>query len=236
MKTFLQYLAEQAEAAYTHYSHSPNLTQLSGAMSGRGIKGAEQERLAHTKDERIKKRVYFYPPVSGGVPRPEAGLGVHMYHAKLENMHDATRPSPEANKIALRAKEYIAKGEHPSNAYESAVLDSGFHGYHGGNMSVVLNKDVKVKYAGTSLGKTFKDHVIDTKEKTRSIFDGIPNSEGHHTSSTMTGNQAMFWAKNKEHLQKVAPSAKMQYGRLSVHKDHLEDFKREVEKYPDNPL
>jgi len=236
MKTFKEYLAEKEETLYTHYSHNSGLTHLSGMMSGSGIKGEEQKRLAETKDPRIKKRVYFYPPVSGGLPRPEQGLGVHTYHAHLENMHDATNPSPEANKIALKAKEHIANGEHPGNAYESAVLDSGFHGYHTGNMSVVLNRDVKVKYAGSSLGKKFADHVVDTKERKKSVFDGIPNSEDRHTSSSLTGKQSIFWTQHKEHLQKAVPSMKMEYGRLSVHKDHLSDLKTELDKYPEHPF
>jgi len=237
MKTFKEYLAEKEEKLYTHYSHSSGLTHLSGDMSGSAIKGEDQTRLAETKDPRIKKRVYFYPPVSSGLPRPEQGLGVHMYHAYLENMHDTTNPSPEADRITQKAKEHVANGEHPENAYESAVLDSGFHGYHTGTMSVVLNRDVKVKYAGSSLGKKFADQVEGTKERKKSVFDGTPNSEDRHTSSTsMTGKQSVFWSQHKAHLQKSVPSMKIENGRLSVHKDHLSDLKNELAKYPEHPF
>lgn len=231
MRTFLQYLSEKTDLTYIHYSHRANMSTLSGGMSGSGIKGAEEKRLGETKDSRIKKRVYFYPPVAGGLPRPEQGLGSHTYEAKLHNMHDATKASPEGNKIALKAKEHIANGEHPSNAYERAVLDSGYHGYHTDNMSVVLNKDVPVKYTGSSTGKHFVDHKVDTKEKTKSIFDGIPNQDGEHSSSSLKPEQASFWAKHKDSLKSAAPSARMQYGRLYVHKDHIDKLKKELDKH-----
>lgn len=237
MLTFKQFLLESEDQEYIHYSHKPNLTHLSGNMSGSGIKGAEQERLGQTKDNRIKKRVYFYPPVSGGhLPRPEAGLGSHVYKAKLDNMHDARKPSPEANKIAATAKEHEAKGEHPGNAFERAVVDHGYHGYHTDNMSVVLNKDVAVKHHGTSNGHTFADHKIDTSEKKKSVFDGIPNKEGEHSSSNLSSHQTLFFLKHKNDLQKAAPSVKMQYGKLYVHKDHMDALHKELEKHTGHPL
>jgi len=235
MLTFKQYILE-SEDHYVHYSNKPNLTHLSGGMSGSGIKGAEQERLSQTKDSRIKKRVYFYPPVAGGLPRPEQGLGTHTYKAKLHNMHDATKPSPEGNKIAATAKEHEAKGEHPGNAFEKAVVDHGYHGYHTANMSVVLNHDVPVSYHGSSAGKHFVDHKIDTSEKKKSVFDGIPNKDGEHSSSNLNSHQTMFWIKHKESLQKAAPSAKMQYGKMYVHKDHLDNLHKELEKHKDHPF
>jgi hypothetical protein len=236
MRTFKEYLAEKEEPTFIHYSHRDNLTHLYGGMSGSGIKGAEDERLKQSKDSRIKKRVYFYPQVAGGLPKPEIGLGPHTYEAKLSGMHDATKQSEIGNKIALSARERVAKGEHPSNAFESSVLDHGFKGYHTPNMSVVLNHDVPVKYVGSSVGKTFGTHSFDTKEKKKSIFGGIPNSSGEHTSSHLTSDQVSFWQQHKPDLQKAAPSAKMQYGQLTVHKDHLENLKTELEKHPNHPL
>lgn len=237
MITFKQFLTESEDQHYIHYSHKPNLTHLSGGMSGTGIKGAEQERLSQTKDQRIKKRVYFYPPVGGGhLPRPESGLGSHVYKAKLDNMHDARKQSPEATKIAATAREHVAKGEHPGNAYERAVVDHGYHGYHTDNMSVVLNKDVPVKYHGQSHGHTFADHKFDTKEKAKSVFDSAPNKDGEHSSSLLKSHQTEFFYKHKESLQKSAPSLKMQYGRLNVHKDHIDALHKELEKHPGHPL
>jgi hypothetical protein len=238
MLTFKQFLLESDESDHHfHYSHKAGLTHLSGHMSGTGIKGAEQERLSQTKDNRIKKRVYFYPPVGGGhLPRPEQGLGHHIYSAKAENLHDATKPSEAANKIAATAKEHEAKGEHPGNAFERAVLDHGFHGYKTSNMHVVMNHDVAVKHHCTTQGKTFADHKFDTSEKKKSVFDGAPNKEGEHTSSNLNQHQSLFYLKHKEALQKAAPSIKMQYGKLNVHKDHLSGLHKELEKHKDHPL
>jgi hypothetical protein len=233
-KTFKQYLAEQAEQDFYHYSHSPDLTKLSGDSYGSGIGGAEDARVAQSTDPRIKKRVYFYPSVSGGFPRPETGLGAHMYQAKLDNLHDASKPSPEGTKIAMAAQERISKGEHPSNAFESSVLDAGYHGYRTQNLAVVLNKDVPVTHIGTTAGKTFADPKFDTSEKKKSVFDSAPNKSGEHTSSMLTPAQSMFWIKHSKELN--VPTLRMEYGRMTVHKDHLGTFQKELEKFPNHPF
>ena len=243
MKTFKQYLAEkhnQPESlTYTHYSHSADLKTLSGSKSGTGIRGREEERLKGSPDKRIQSRVYFYPPSPGGeLPRPEANLGHHVYQTKLTNMHDATKQSPESLKIAAKAKEHVAAGDHPSNAYERAVLDSGYHGYHTHDMSVVLGKDVPVEYKGTHHGKTFGSTPrVDTKEKSKSILDSPQNSEGEHSSSSLSNEQAMFFMKNKNTLQKAAPSLRMQYGKLYVHHNDINNFNDELSKnHQNHPL
>lgn len=236
MQSFKEYLKESTEEKFIHYSHKPNLTRLDPNFYGAGIRGSESSRLDQTKDTRIKKRVYFYPPVNGGLPRPEVGLGNHVYEAPIPNLHDARMPSPEANKIALTAQEHIKNGEHPDNAYERAVLDHGYSGIRTDNIVVVLNKDVPVKYSGTSLGKTVVDHVINTKPPKKSIFDGIPDSQGEHSSSLLTPVQSSYWIKNRDRLKQAAPSVKMQYGRLMVHKDHLDSLKKELDTTPDHPL
>lgn len=238
MRTFKQYLSEKEENSVIgiHYAKNPNLNTLYGHMSGTGIKGAEQDRLSHTKDSRIKKRVYFYPSQGENLPQPEQGLGNHAYEAKLTNMLDASKNSPEVAKVTAKAKEYTAKGEHPSNAFESALLDLGHHGYHTQNMSVVLNKDVPVKYIGTTAGRKLVVPKTDTTPSKHSVFDVAPNKSGEHESSILKPEQISFFQKNKDSLKAAAPSVKMQYGRLSVHKDHIDDLKRELDKHPTNPL
>lgn len=236
MKTFLEYLKEDVNAPYIHYSNRQGLTQLSGSMSGSGIKGAETERLAQTKDSRIKKRVYFYPPVQGALPKPEVGLGIHTYEADLDNMHDARKQSVDGNNIATTAKKHVESGEHPQNAFERAVLDHGFKGYHTDNMSVVLNHDVPVKYVGSSVGKNFKTPLVNTKESKKSVFEGIPNKQDEHSSSLLNPSQVSFWQKNQEKMKSAAPSTRMQYGRLYVHKDHLDGLKNELDKHEHHPF
>jgi len=34
-------------------------------------------------DPRLKRRVYFYLPVDGGIPQPEIGLGTHVYRMAI---------------------------------------------------------------------------------------------------------------------------------------------------------
>lgn len=243
MKTFKEFLLERDEPIVNdsmgiHYSHKPELTNLRATMSGSGIKGAEQERLRSAKDDRIKKRVYFYPHLGSHdtLPRPEEGLGIHAYEAKLPNMFDARTHSKETNKISTKAKEYEAKGEHPSNAFESAVLDHGYHGYHTPNMSVVLNKDVPAKYIGSRIGKKFVDIKQDTTPTKHSVFESMPSKTGEHISSMLSNEQSMFFLKHKKDLQAAAPSLKQQYGRLNIHKDDLPKLQQELEKHKNHPF
>lgn len=239
-KLFKKTLNEDIEdngKEYIHYSHAKNQSRLIGRSSGTGIKGAEQERLKLTKDSRIRNRVYFYPPVAGGYPQPEPGLGPHMYQTKLHNMHDATKQNEATLRIASKQKEHIAAGEHPLNAYERAVVDSGFHGYHTADMSVVLNHDVNVKYIGHRDGKNLVNIPMDTKEKVKSIMTSFPSSEGEHSSSNLTPDQSMYFLNHKASIKSAAPSAKLQYGKLYVHKNDIENFKNHMEKnHQDHPF
>lgn len=236
MKAFKSYLSESDEdEGYTHihYSKEPNLNLLTGVRYGSGIRGAESERLNLTKDFRLKHRVYFYPKPKSGFPQPEQGLGGHVYAAKLTNMYDPiNRPDPEIDRIA---KHYEAQGEHKSNAFEKAILDKGYHGYHGIGMSVVMNKDVPVKYLGTKEGKQIVPNDFSGKPVDRTVFDAPANSSGEHESSLLKPHQMEFFYKNKERLQSAAPSLKIQYGRLNVKTEHLDSLKRELSK-TEHPL
>lgn len=240
MFTFKQYLLEkesqQNAVTGIHYSHRPDITELSGHAYGKGIRGEESERLKQSKDNRIKNRVYFYPSQGENLPQPESGLGNHAYEAKLPHMLDARKSSPEMAKVAARAKEYIANGEHPSNAFESAVVDSGHHGYLTDSMHVVLNRNVKVKYIGTTKGRNLVHATHDTKPKHQSIINTVSNKDGEHESSMLTPEGHAFWNKHKDSLKLAAPSIKLQYGRVNVNKKHLEDLNKELEKHPNHPL
>jgi hypothetical protein len=207
-------------------------------MSGTGIKGAEQERLRSTKDDRIKRRVYFYPHTGSKdtLPRPEEGLGIHTYSAHLTKMFDAGKHSKETNKIHETAKKYESEGEHPSNAFERAVLDHGYQGYKTKNLGVALGGSVPVKYEGTRLGKAFVDTKQDTAPSKYSVFDSAASKEGIHTSSMLSQPQTMFYIKHKAALQSKVPSLMMQNGRLNVHKDHLNDLQNALKDHPDHPF
>lgn len=233
MKTFKEFINEQEEPVQQqhigiHYSHNANLKSLSGSSSGTGIKGAEQERLKDAKDDRIKKRSYFYNHTGSDdtLPRPEEGLGIHTYKAKLNNVLDASKHSDALKNVHELAKVRIDKGEHKQNAFESALLDAGHHGYKTDNLTVMLNRNTPVDYMGSRVGKKFVDNKIDTTPKKFSVFDSMPSKDNIHTSSALSNDQAMYYLKNKNELKERVPSLQMQFGRLQVHKDHIDDFKK----------
>ena len=87
-------------------------------------------------DPRLKRRVYFYLPVDGGIPQPEIGLGTHVYKADLGNLYDLAE-----GKI---------RGE--GNPFELAVLNAGYDGYVNREQgtAVLLNRDAPVSYEGRS--------------------------------------------------------------------------------------
>ena len=240
MLSFAEFiLLEQEEKDYFHYSQSPNLTHLSGDKYGSGLRGAESKRLEQTNDPRIKKRVYFYPPTSSGdAPKPESGLGGHVYKAKLPGMFDATKINDKSISVSALSKKYEDEGEHPSNAFERSVLDHGFSGYHTGNMSVVLNKDVPVQYHGEA--SQFMSNPTATqvlkKPEPQSILNSSEDSSGEHSSSYLSGPQMEFFYKNKSALTNAAPSIRMQYGKMYVHSKDMNALKAELENHPNHPL
>lgn len=138
-------LGEQQDGAVsfqgTHYGKNATPILL-GRMSGTGIKGAEQTRLANSTDSRIKKRVYFYiPKPDGSMPKPESGLGNHVHTQRLNNI---LSPGKEMNRLSK-----LAGGD--SNKFESNVVDAGYDGYAIPEMGmmVTLNHDVPTTYQGT---------------------------------------------------------------------------------------
>lgn len=96
-----------------HYSTGTRNT-LSGSAFGRGLKGAERERLAGSTDPRLKKRIAFYIDNGKGI-RPESGVGAYAHEVRLNNIYDP------------RTK--LVKYTGDLNNFESAVLDAGFDGY-----------------------------------------------------------------------------------------------------------
>jgi hypothetical protein len=123
-----------------HYSTAPR-ESLSGAYYGRGLKGAERDRLDSSPDPRLKNRIYFYVDQGAGV-RPESGVGGYAHEVKLDNIYD-----PQTRLIRPQAD---------LNGFESAVINAGFDGYiapFGNNQSAVVllgqkHKAVPVKQIG----------------------------------------------------------------------------------------
>ena len=124
-----------------HYSHQPNLTALHGGMYGTGIRAEEGPRVARSIDPRIKQRVYFYNKAGTTMPRAEAGLGPHAYEAHLTHIFDGpTVSEAQANLVRAYKNAWIAKGVEPASAFESAVVDAGYHGYTNRGVTVIVGQ------------------------------------------------------------------------------------------------
>jgi len=108
-----------------HYSSTPQQS-LSGAYYGRGLKGAERNRLDSSTDPRLKNRIYFYVDQGSGI-RPESGVGGYAHEVKLDNIYD-----PQTGGI---------RPQSDLNGFESAVINAGFDGYiapFGNNQAAVV--------------------------------------------------------------------------------------------------
>lgn len=102
-----------------HYGHQQFPT-LSGYFAGRGLPGADNERVRNALDSRIRRYVDFYTDVGAGVTK-ESGLGDIRHEVTLNNIYDA-----DAN------PDGFDKGTTPEglNNFESQVLDAGYAGYY----------------------------------------------------------------------------------------------------------
>ena len=183
-----------------HFGKRAGLNTLAGSSNGTGIKGAEQTRLNEPgTDPRIKNRVYFYLPVEGGVPNPEAGLGQHVYSADLKGLYD-----PLTTSKPIRGS---------GNALETAVLDAGYTGYvnKAQGTIVALNQDVPVEYLGTS----DKLNIV-----TRKPSDAKPatktRTEGDSLVRKPTDVELMQIIKARADVTFAAPSFKLQFGEARV--------------------
>lgn len=182
-----------------HYGKSPGLSVLSGSSHGTGIKGAEQERLKNTKDPRLTKRVYFYPPIDGGIPQAEIGLGGHVYRADLDGIYD------------LRTATKPIRGS--GDAFETALLDAGYKGYINPEQGaiVVLNHDVQVVAAGMA-----GDHKIIQRRIERIIPTIQTRLERSELVRKPIGNEMLQIIGARAAIDAVAPSFKLQYGEARV--------------------
>jgi len=224
MKTLSEFLLESVEEFVgIHYSHKPTLQVLHGGMYGTGIKGQESKRLGETDDYRLKNRVYFYPkPKQGQFPAKESGLGSHAYEYRSNSLYNASTGDSNTPSIIARQKQYVSQGEHPANAFEKSVLDHGYEGYHTNSMAVVMARNVPVKYVGqvspNQIGKLSVEH----SPQKRSFVNSAVNSSGEHESDLLSPEQISHVVRNRDTIQKVAPSFRQQYGRAVVKSHDVE--------------
>ena len=191
-----------------HYGRSAGLSVLSGTSFGSGIKGAEQQRLAQPGvDPRIKRRVYFYLPMEGGIPQPEIGLGANVYTANLSNLYD---PSIKP----------MAGLPSTPNEMESAILDAGYRGYINREQgtAVVLNSDVPVKAVGRAETQTI------LKRKPQVVAPKITTQEsGNDLVRKPTEREMMDIIKVRPQLNTAAPSFKLEFGSARVAKSEADE-------------
>lgn len=190
-----------------HFGQRPGLSQPSGLSNGTGTRGAEDLRLKEATDPRIQRRVYFYNPVPGGIPQPEAGLGGNVYQTDLDNLYDpstATRPLQGSG-----------------NAFESSVLDAGYDGYMEPTSGVIvmLGRDVPVKQSGNVV-----DFKLIPRVAKQVVMPTRTTVSGNELVRKPEGRETMALIKNRAALAKAAPSFKMEYGFARVAKDQAADF------------
>lgn len=169
---------DAVEVVGVHYGKS-NTPALSGRMFGTGIRGAEQERLKYARDERIKRRVYFYVGKEGaGLPPAEHGLGPWVYRANLGNLWE----SGKSAKLTFEKPEVspgVMDWDAYNNNFESAVLDAGYDGYVNRDagrfgIAVVLNKDVPVELLGNRAQEKIQFSIDDSADE---YLEGAPAPE-----------------------------------------------------------
>jgi len=203
-----------------HYGRAAGLSRLSGASFGSGIKGAEQARLGEAGvDPRIQKRVYFYLTNNNAdTPRPEIGLGAHVYRATLGNLYDPSKGSADADR---RVKDSMQGSD--SNAFESAVLDAGFRGYVNREQgtAVVLNADVPVAYEGLAQFSKMRDRIIQRVQQ-----GPVTRTEGDELVRKPTNDEMMGIIKARSALVAAAPSFKLEFGEARVKKSEASEADR----------
>jgi hypothetical protein len=162
-------------------------------------------------DPRIKKRVYFYLTNNNAdMPRPEIGLGAHVYRATLGNMFDmATASAADKQRVMSLRKTPDANG------FESAILDAGFRGYVNREMqtAVVLNSDVPVAYEGLANADKMRDRVAE-----RVVQGPVTRESGDELVRKPTNDEMMGIINARAALAEAAPSFKLQFGEARVAK------------------
>lgn len=142
------------------------------------------------------------------MPRPEIGLGAHVYRATLGNMYD-----PVSASAADRSKVEALRKTRDENGFEAAVLDAGFRGYVNREQgtAVVLNADVPVVYEGVADASRMRDRVIQ-----RTVAKVETRTEGDELVRKPSNEEMMGIIKARPALAEAAPSFRLEYGEARV--------------------
>lgn len=155
-----------------HYSHSENLAQTDPRMYGKGIKGAEGERLKGQPD--IAPRTYFYTNDT----LKEPGLGPHHYTGMLNDVY------PKGDSLGLiKSAREVNPMDHLTE-FERMVKNKGFKGYEGDNAVVYFDPvNVSKHQTGTHMAmpNEGKPMLVDTTE-------AMPGSMTGHLTGMQSGS------------------------------------------------
>jgi hypothetical protein len=119
----------------THFSHSPEITQLDPSRYGSGIQGREMERLRSTQNP-VMERSYFYTGDPEQI-RKETGLGIHRYGTTGTQLYDVSQDpmsfrvlATEANRTPWTSK-YNQGMRNPAQAMTDVERMIREYGYEG---------------------------------------------------------------------------------------------------------
>ena len=188
----------------THFSQNQR-SSLDGRYFGRGLKGAEQSRLAEATDPRIKERVYFYVDEGKGVT-PEAGVGGYAHAASVDNLYNV-----QGDPLKL-----FKAGD--TNGSESRVLDAGFDGYYFPNY-------VNGQGIAIVLGNASRGIKVQPTEYAKGMAPATPAQPYKRGLSSKELNTIDMAA-----VQEAAPSAKLRAGTFQVDEAELDAARAELTK------
>ena len=183
---------------FVHFSNAPSISQLDPRMYGKGIKGAEADRLKEALD--IKPRSYFYVDKPG--VKPEQGLGPHKYQGMAEDIYPLHEDPLGLSAIAKQKSldpYLMSQGiqqvdeKQQLNELERLIKQAGYKGY--------ANDDVGLLFYPTPVKKA-----VEGKAGGGSVFN--PEGAGYDYQTAMAyGMGPTGTGEDLGHWGSVAPTS-----------------------------
>lgn len=121
---------------------------LSTSAYGRGLRGAEAERLTGRENDDIRPRTHFYVDTGNGI-HPESGVGANAHSVDLRNLYNVTADPKD-----------IVRNNPGANNWERAVMRAGYDGYlstdplsHQGYAVVLGKHEIPVREMGPAASR-----------------------------------------------------------------------------------